>query len=151
MLALLLLAACGSAGPGTGSGSGPLPSDIGGLGQDCGQGGHLAEQISTDSRAYPPGATITVTLTATNTSPAPCAYPFGCFPAIEVDNAAGASVWRTGRTVQPCAMLVRLMMPGESASAQVKVDTSLAPGVYSVTGPEKAARDALGRSYFRIG
>jgi len=148
VLALLLLTGCGSVG--AGGGSGPLPSDVGGLGQDCGQGGHLAERISTDSRSYASGAIITVTLTATNTSSAACAAPFGCFPAVEVDNLAGTAVWRTPRVVRPCALLVRLLPPGESVSDAVKVDARLAAGVYSVTGPGKPLQDALGRSYFRV-
>jgi hypothetical protein len=150
VLAVLLLSACGSA-VGTGAGSGSLPSDVGGLGVDCGQGGHLAERIGTDSRDYSPGQTITISLTATNTSSAACAYPFGCSPAVEVDNAAGVAAWRTGRVVQPCAMLVRLMMPGESASTEVKVDSALSPGVYSATGAGRPLQDQLGRSYFRVG
>ncbi|HVD01391.1 MAG TPA: hypothetical protein VNG93_09645 [Candidatus Dormibacteraeota bacterium] len=147
LLALVLLTACGSVSAG---GSGALPADVGGLGQDCGQGGHLAEQISTDARSYSMGAPITVTLTATNTSAAPCASPFGCFQAIEVDSEAGTAVWQTPKVARPCPFLVRLLSPGETASAQVKVDAQLGAGVYSVTGPGKPLQDELGRSYFRV-
>src|SRR5207248_3451264 len=132
VLALLLLTGCGSVG--AGGGSGPLPSDVGGLGQDCGQGGHLAERISTDSRSYASGAIITVTLTATNTSSAACAAPFGCFPAVEVDNLAGTAVWRTPRAVRPGAPRSRLLPPVEAAGTPGRVAAGRGAGASGVPG-----------------
>jgi hypothetical protein len=144
-----LLVACGSATGGTGCPS-QLPHDAGGVGADCGTGGHLAERISTDSRTYAPGAPITVTVSVTNDSSSPCGAPTACPPVpVVIEDSAGHQVWATPQLGRPCPALARLLSPGESVSYPQTITTTLRSGAYSVTGTKENAA-AYGRSYFGV-
>jgi hypothetical protein len=150
VIVALLLVACGSTA-GTGCAS-PLPSDVGGLGTDCGTAGHLAERIATDLRTYSPGAPITITVTATNTSSEPCGAPTACPPLpVVVEDSSGRQVWSPPNLRQVCPALARLLLPGESVAYVAKTDgLSLPAGIYSTTGARPDTANAYGRTYFSV-
>ncbi len=149
-LAAVLLGACGSA---SGAGCGyPLPADTIGLGQACGNAGHLSEQISTDLRTYSPGTVIVVTVNVTNTSAEGCAAPTACPPLrVVIEDANGKEAWTPPNVRQVCPALARLLQPGESVAYTVKTDgLTLPTGAYSVTGPQPETVAGYGRYYFTV-
>ena len=151
LLAVLFLAACGSATGGAPC-STPPPADVAGQGQDCGAGGHLTESITTDARTYSPGAPITITVTATNSSTGECAALTACPPLdVRVYDAGGKQVWSSERPGVACPAMVRLLGPGESVSYPVTTSgVQLKVGVYSATGPRPDTVVQYGRAYFSV-
>jgi len=142
--AALFLAGCGSASAG---GCPPLPADRAAAPSGC-----LRYSITPDARTYPVDAAgISFEVTATNVSTQPCAGPSILLcggPGLSVFAADGKQVWARTPPIVACPMLIRLLQPGESMSAQVAwTAPRLAVGAYSVVG---GAGPDLGRSYFLV-
>ena len=143
---VVLLAACGSTGTWV-AGCPPLPPDRAATPAGC-----LRYSITPNARNYPTQVSkITFTVTATNASAQSCAGPFNLVcggPALQVTDAAGATVWTRKPPLVACPMLIRLLQPGETLSAQVDWQPqNLATGAYSVAA---ASGPDLGRSYFLV-
>ena len=69
-------------------------------------------------------------------------------PSLTVTDAGGHAVWTRKPPVVACPLLIRLLQPGESMSANVDWQSpNVATGAYSV---QAAGGPDLGRSYFTV-
>ena len=142
LLFAILLCACGS----TQAGCPTLQADT------SATTGCLRYAIASDSRHYAPNpAQITFVVSATNVSASACAGSSELIcggPALKVLDGAGHEVWTRRQPPVACAMMVRLLSPGESMSKSVTwSNPSPAEGGFMV---ESDGGTDYGRAYFSI-